>query len=252
MNVKSGSFNWSTSANLTIGRNRLVSFSGIEKTGFANGNSGIIIGQPLGVNKVTHYVGIDPDNGMPLMIDINGNPAYQIDLKEDYLLSSFTKYYGGVVNNINFKRFQLDFLFQFVRKIAPRHMFWYNGERDPGRFSSGSSNQPVTVLDRWQKPGDNASKPPFSASDLVGFSLFDVSDAGYSLDASFIRLKNVSLSWQFPPGWLKKTGLQNARLYAHAQNLLTITKFTGLDPETMGIETLPPLRMITVGGNIEF
>jgi TonB-dependent starch-binding outer membrane protein SusC len=252
VNVKSGQFTWSSSANLTIGRNKLVSFPGIEKTSFANGEAGIIVGQPLFVKKLSHYVGIDPDNGQPLMIDELGNPSYGNPTKYDIILSNLTKYYGGIVNNISFKGFQLDFLIQFVRKTDTRDMFWYNGNLDPGRFYSGLSNQSVTVMDdRWQKPGD-ASRPPYSTSSLIGLSVYDGSDAGYSFDASYIRLKNVSLSWQLPAGWLKSTGMQNVRIYAHAQNLLTVTKYTGLDPESMGIGTLPPLRMITVGCNIEF
>jgi hypothetical protein len=117
-------------------------------------------------------------------------------------------------------------------------------------FVPGISNQPISVLDRWQKPGDNAVVGRFSTG-LLG-DIFNVSDAWYSYDASYVRLKNVSLSWQMPVNWLKKVRLQNVRLYTHAQNLATITRYRGLDPETMSLATLPPLQTITVGCQIEF
>ena len=65
-------------------------------------------------------------------------------------------------------------------------------------------------------------------------------------DASFIRLKNVSLSYQFPSALTDKIKLKNLRIYLQGQNLLTITDFNGLDPETQ-FPTLPPIRMFTGG-----
>jgi len=66
-------------------------------------------------------------------------------------------------------------------------------------------------------------------------------------DASYIRLKNMSLSWQLPDPWKKKLRLQNARIYVQGQNLLTMTRFQGLDPENKSPSRLPPLRVVTMG-----
>ena len=70
-------------------------------------------------------------------------------------------------------------------------------------------------------------------------------------DASFIRLKNLALSYSFPRKWQQKAKLQAARIYLQAQNLFTITSYRGLDPETQGL-SLPPLRMITGGFQVAF
>lgn len=78
------------------------------------------------------------------------------------------------------------------------------------------------------------------------------SDIFYNYDASYIRLKNLSLSWQLPSDWLQKGKLQNMLLYFRGQNIATITNYTGLDPETMSINTLPPLQMWTIGAQIGF
>jgi TonB-dependent starch-binding outer membrane protein SusC len=250
-NIKSKNFTWSSSFNLTIPRNKITSFPGIELTSYADGNSGVIVGQPYGVSKAYKYVGINPANGRHMVMDKNGNPTIITSFaNQDVLISQLTKFYGGIINNIGYQGFQLDFLIQFVRKMGPRDLFWYNGSTFPGIFSTGASNQPVTVLDRWQKPGDPTTIPPFSTS-LYSSTVMS-SDAAYCYDASYIRLKNVSLSWQLPAGWLQRGHIQGARLSFQGQNLATISKYTGLDPETMSINILPPMQLWTIGINVTF
>lgn len=249
VNIKKQYFSWSSSINFTIPRNRLVSFPGIEFTSFADGRSGLIVGQPLGTSKVYDYMGVNPANGRHLIRDKNDNPTTNLLTgKQEFLVSTLTKYYGGIVNNFSFNGFQLDFLIQFVRKKGPRDLFWYNGSNFPGIFSPGFSNQPVTVFNNWKKPGDNAPIPPYSTSNYSSSVIF--TNAWYSLDASYIRLKNVSLSWEMPAMLLKKIRFQNARIFFQGQNLATISNYTGLDPETMNARTLPPLQMWTLGFNI--
>jgi hypothetical protein len=67
---------------------------------------------------------------------------------------------------------------------------------------------------------------------------------------SYVRLKNLSLSWQLPKGWLQKAHIQNVRIYFNGQNLTTFTKYKGLDPETRGFN-LPPLRTLTAGVKLD-
>jgi hypothetical protein len=103
-------------------------------------------------------------------------------------------------------------------------MFW-NGNRTPGSFFEGVSNQPISVLDRWQRPGDDAEVAKFSSSNNF-LSYILSSDHRYT-DASYIRLKNVSLSWELPATWINKTHFKKCRIYVHGQNLLTVTKYKG-------------------------
>jgi TonB-dependent starch-binding outer membrane protein SusC len=249
INVKGKHFTWSSNFNLTVPRNKVISFPGIELTSHALGNSGVIIGQPLGVLKVYQYVGVNPASGQHMIMDKNNNPTDELaSANRGLLISQLAKYYGGVVNNISYRGVQLDFLIQFVRKMAPRDMYWYNGSRFPGEFNSGNSNQPVTVLNHWQKPGDKAPIPPFYTSPYS--STVTNTDAWYSFNASYLRLKNVSLSWQLPARWLQQAHMADARLYFQGQNLATISNYTGLDPETMSVTSLPPLQLWTVGMNL--
>ncbi|WP_207510447.1 SusC/RagA family TonB-linked outer membrane protein [Longitalea luteola] len=251
-NLRSKSFSWTTSANFSIPKNKLRSFPGIELTAHATGATGVVVGQPIGVSKVASFAGTNPVNGAYMIRDKNGNPVATAPQEEDrnVFISSLARYYGGLMNTFTYRRLQLEVLFQFVRKRGANDMVFYNGKRYPGEFSSGESNQPTAVRDRWQKPGDNTSKAPYLTAGFL--SRVINSDAWYTYDASFVRLKNISLSWQVPDKLVKKLHLQNARLSCNGQNVATFTNYQGLDPETASVSILPPLRMLTIGVQIEF
>lgn len=251
-NIKNKNFNWTTSVNLTIPRNKLIDFPNLDKTSYS---STYIIGQPISLIKLYHFSGVDPATGLYSFQDNHGNATTSPTRSTDatILASNFSKYYGGLQNSIQYKKIQLDLLFQFVKQIAPSPAYYFGVS--PGNFSEFSSggNQPASVMGRWQKPGDNAATQKFAVSNASvnnGFSNFVGSDA-YYLDASYIRLKNVSLSYELPHVWIQNAHLQSCRLFVQGQNLLTITNYKGLDPETPGYTILPPLRVITFGVNLK-
>jgi hypothetical protein len=106
-------------------------------------------------------------------------------------------------------------------------------------------------------PGLNANLPEsyldvplkysatFGSAALNAFQFYQGSDAAVE-DASYIRLKNVSLAYNVPLAWSKKLKMSGLQFYIHGQNLLTITNYKGLDPETL-TNQVPPLRMIVAG-----
>jgi TonB-dependent starch-binding outer membrane protein SusC len=256
INIKSKSFNWSTNFNLTIPRSEVISFPGIELTSYASGGNGVIVGEPIGIVKTIHYGGVDPATGYYYPLDTFGKPIYYPNNANgsDYTakVSLLPKYYGGINNTISYKGFQLDFLFQFVYQMGSKDMYYTNQVGvPPGGFAGGLSNQPITALNHWQKPGDNAPIGRYNSD--YSLSIWPTqSDAAYSYAAgSYIRLKNASLSWQLPDTWSKSAHLQTARIYFRGQNLATITGYKGLDPETRDISTLPPLQIWTVGAKVE-
>jgi TonB-dependent starch-binding outer membrane protein SusC len=252
-NLNGKHFKWTSSFNLTLPANKLVKFPNIEKSSYASGDLGVIIGQPLDVKKTYPYGGVDQETGNYFVIDNKGNPTTKPDVNKDrtVLVSGLSKYYGGFQNTFTFKGFQLDLLFQFVRTKAPKELFYYNGVDAPGTFYHFASNQPVTVLDHWQKAGDKAPVARYTSLRSNLRMLQKSSDEWYTYDASYLRLKNASLSWQLPAFWLQKVKLQNARLYFNGQNLATISKYTGHDPESKNLGSLPPLQMWTLGAQIE-
>jgi TonB-linked SusC/RagA family outer membrane protein len=235
-------FNWTSSTNLTLPQNKLVSFPNLSSSTYANT---LIIGKPVDVVTYFHYLGVAHGTGDYLFADKNGHPTLtpKSPIDQTTLISRFPQFYGGLQNNITYKSVQLDFLFQFVKQTGYNDVAFWNSSRYPGMFARGVSNQPVTVLDRWKKTGDNASVARFRTVEAPGIINSDRRFA----DASFIRLKNVALSWELPQQWIDKAHFRSCRIYIHGQNLLTITNYKGLDPEGQGMATLPPLTVLTIG-----
>jgi TonB-dependent starch-binding outer membrane protein SusC len=252
VNVKVKELTWTTDANLTIPRNKLMKFPDIEKTSYASGFGGIILGQPLGVVKLFRYAGLDPATGKYTVFDKNDIPLVSPPASsETVFLTPLTTFYGGLSNSVTYKGWQLDILFQYVRQFGKNDFYYGQPTLYPGSFFAigGNGNQPVTVLDRWQKPGDNATIQPYS-TDFRKPRITTSSDAAYNYDASFIRLKNVSLSWQLPAVWTRKIKLQNGSVHFRGENLATFTNYNGLDPESQTIGALPPLLTWTIGINL--
>lgn len=241
--IKNKTVNWNCYINLTIPKNKLVSFPDLETSTYA---SQLIIGRPLSFLRLYQFLGVDPVTGKYAVADKSGNPTFTPDYLTDanIIVTTLPKYYGGVQNSLSYKGIQLDFLLQFVKQSGVDYKF-YNGALEPGNFSAGGSNQPVDVLGRWRKVGDNATHQKFTTTDLTILNATG-SDANFR-DNSYARLKNLSVSWQLPNNWQKTLRVRGCRIYTQGQNLLTISRYKGLDPESQNQLSLPPLRIWTVG-----
>lgn len=239
VNIKTNNFAWTSNINLTIPKNKLVSFPNIAD--FPSYANSYVVGQSLFIEKSYRLTGVDPQTGIYTFFTKNagGQPSYPQDLYPTKPVTQ--KYYGGFENSFAFKGFRLDILVQYVNQLS------YNYKLSFGPPGS-DGNQPTAVLGRWQSPGDLTGIQRFGTSNLTSdayYSYLQLSD-GIISDGSFLRLKNVALSYEMPPSWAGKLHFQNARIYLQCQNLLTITSYLGLDPETGGL-SLPPLKMITAG-----
>jgi TonB-dependent starch-binding outer membrane protein SusC len=252
--INNRSFKWSININATRNRNKLVDFPELATSSYA---TTYVIGQPISIQKVYSYIDVDPVTGLYMVRDKDGNPtttpSFPFELNSDaIIIADLTpKYYGGFRNTFTYKGFELDVLFQFSKQRAAGNRIGFAGY--PGRFNGfgNTGNQPVAILDRWQKSGDIATVQLYSTDSRYGRTYLNAgfSEAQYG-DASYLRLKNTSLSWQLPALWQQKVNVKNARLFAQAQNLLTITNYSGLDPETRSSRVLPPLRVVTLGINV--
>ncbi len=240
-NIKTRSLTWTSSLNLTVPRNKLISFPGLAEN--PNYQYFYSIGKPiLGSHPSYHYTGVDPQTGLYTFQDLNGDGL--IDYRDRQFLKTPTQnYYGGFDNNFSYKGWTLDIFFQFVKQT---------GVNDAGAFFQAGEfniNIPSAMQNAWKNPGDNASIQRYTTSGgtaLTAARNFSGSDDNLT-DASFIRLKNVQLAYSLPISWQQKMHVQNFRVFAQGQNLLTITKYRGLDPENQSTASLPPLRMITIG-----
>lgn len=243
--VKHKKFTWVTNINMTLPANKLVSFPDLKD--YPSYSDLFIIGAPITLKKVYQFAGVNDQTGIYQFYDANGKitstPNTTTDKTEWIDLTP--TFYGGWSNQIQFKGFNLDFLFQFVKQIGA------NGKA--GTVPGAISNQPISVLDRWKNPGDIASiqKSNTTGALFISETAYGNSDAAYS-DASFIRLKNISLSYNLSTSGLQKLKISQARFYLQAQNLMTITKYPGMDPETRNFAFLPPLRVISIGTQFTF
>jgi hypothetical protein len=250
-NFKGTVFNWSTSVSLTIPQNKLVAFPGLLASSYGQQ---YVVGQPfIGAGFGYQYTGVNPQTGIYNFVTKNasGLPSNPQDLS--YITPPAQKFYGSLQNSFSYKSFQLDVFIQFVKQTGYNYEHFFANV--PGFLNY---NQPTAVLDNWQAIGNTSATEKFTtyrgtpAGQLAGqaYSAFQHSNAAIS-DASYIRLQNLSLSYKLPAGMQKAIHSQNTKIFLRAQNLFTITKYVGLDPETQGL-TLPPLRVITAGINATF
>lgn len=132
-------------------------------------------------------------------------------------------YYGSFKGNISYKGFALSALvdYQIGRDIV-------NGLRYELESQSGYSNQTIAVNRRWRQAGDVTDMPRLSYGDPSGNNRF--SDRWIE-DGSFVRLRNITLSYDLPTSLTKKAYLKTVTFFVTGENLLTWTKYTGLDPE---------------------
>lgn len=250
-NLQSKTFTWKTSFNFSINRNKVVSFPGLASSAFATGGlyrtgttQAFVIGQPI--NLLYGYVFTGFNNGVATVKDIDGDgkitPGLAANGKGDYVAlgTSDPKFYGGFNNSFTYKRFQLDVLFQFVKK---QNFNIYHGSTTP---PGSNANQPADVLNQPFTYSASASSPIYT-SFVNDYALSDQTIS----DASYIRLKNLSLSYSLPTEMISHVHMNNASVFFHAQNLFTITKYKGFDPETFG-STFPLYRMITFGLQTSF
>lgn len=242
-NVNTGNFEWSSTVLFTRERNKLLSYPNLNSSSYANLYT---IGEPVNQLKLYRFAGVNSQTGIYQFYAANGsivtNPAAAdktatVDINPDF--------YGSLQNRFRYKQFTLDFLFRFIKQKG-KNAFGQMGALPPGIVSNSNFN--TIVLNRWQKPGDVTDIQRYGTN----FSLLTsqgnaiTSDHAYG-DASYIRLQNLSFAYQFPQSLLKKMHLQNLQLYVQGDNLLTISKYGAIDPESQSATSLPPLRTITTG-----
>jgi TonB-linked SusC/RagA family outer membrane protein len=242
VNIRKDNFSWTTSLNFTAPRNKLVSFPGLDASPY---KYQFVIGQPLNIAKVYHFTGVDPATGLYQFEDVNGDGVISPADDREFTKDLNPEFYGGLQNTLKLGGLQLDFLFQFVKQQNFNEAF---GSMLPGTMS----NQPASFAGHWQAPGDTGPYQLYSTGvnpiAQMAHINYTQSDAAIS-DASYIRLKNVALSFTLPKKWTKSV---ECRLTAEGQNLLTFTSFRGADPEFKTAGFLPPLRVITTGIQIFF
>ncbi|ULQ52167.1 SusC/RagA family TonB-linked outer membrane protein [Flavihumibacter fluvii] len=235
---------WNSSFNLSLPRNKLVSFPNLAGSSFANS---YIIGQSLFTKKYFAVEGVDPETGIYRFKDFNKDGVISYPKDAQVMKTISRTMYGGWQNDFSYKGLRLDLFFEFVQQTGLNY-------RTAFYMPGGYGPQPDYVLDRWQAIGENSNTQKFTQDyGSAGYSSFSKAQAYGDQnvsDASFIRLKNLSLAYDLPKSWQTAMHLQKAQFYLQGQNLFTLTNYKGWDPENMSFLRLPPLRVWAIGFRI--
>ncbi len=250
--INNEKFTWRTNLNITKVKNEVISLLGEEPTIItAGGLSTLVEGEPINTFFGLDFLGIDAQTGDALYRDINNDGEITLEEDRTVIGNAQPDFYGGLTNTFNYKDFSLDVLFQFVLGPeifnASRRLSYSNFER--------GNNATSSRLDRWQQPGDVTNVPRLSTPGTRGLN-YEVSSQ-FLENGSYGRLKNLTLSYNFPANVSERLGISNARIFLSGQNLFTITDYSGLDPEVAlnGIESFgafPQTQIYSIGLNINF
>jgi hypothetical protein len=241
VNIKKKAFKWTTTMNLTIPENKLVRFPNLESSAFA---SKYIIGQPVSIVHLYHALGVNPDTGLYQFEDYNQDGSITA-LDKQWIETFAPTYYGGLGNTLNYQHWTLDSFFQFKKQKAYNSLAY-------GASAGFRGNGAEAWMHRWQEPGDEASiqRATFGRFPGAGLAGQNQSASNQAVsDASFIRLRNIALSYHVPKV-LNTIGTMT--LYVQGQNIWTMTKYQGADPEQPSNAILPPLKQWTLGIQLSF
>lgn len=255
-NITNRDFDWTTELNMSFNKNKLtkLEFTKVYYDGQTSDRMSEQVvrnqpGMPLGSFYGYICDGVDPQTGDLIYRDLNQNGECDPG-DRTYIGDPNPKFTYGMTNSLRWKNFNLSIFLQgsYGNDV-------YNASRVETEGMYDCKNQSTRVLNRWTTVGQ----------------VTDVPRAGYTLhnstyfveDGSYLRVKDITLSYNFDGNWMKKAGISRIQPYFTATNLLTWTSYKGFDPEVnqwgnsgavQGIDwgTYPQCKSFTFGVNIEF
>ena len=246
--VQTKNFMWTLNTNISYNHNEITElYNGVQEYENSGTNTKLVVGHSLGEFFINRYAGVNPANGDALWYTKDGELTNELRDEDKVLVgkSYIAPWQGGFGTTLSWKGLSLSAQFSWVADRWVLNNDRYFDESN-GRFAS--YNQSRRLLDRWKNPGD--------ITDIPRHGEYTEFDSRLLEDASFLRLKNLMLSYSLPSSLLRKSRvLQGVRIYAQAQNLFTATKFSGLDPEgstNLYAAQYPMARQYTFGVDITF
>ena len=251
-----GTFKWNTDFNISFNKNKLESLALTQVYYDANTtdyvNEPVVRntpGMPLG--SFWGYVaeGVDPETGDMKYKDVTGDGRVSAS-DRTYIGDPNPDFTFGMTNTFSYKGLNLSILIQgsYGNDI-------YNVSRMETEGMYDGKNQSTKVLARWRIPGQITNVPK---------AKWDIRNSTYFVeDGSYIRLKDISLSYDVPRKLISRFGLTRLQPYVSATNLITLTDYSGMDPEVnqygnsgsvQGIDwgTYPLNKSIVLGVKVEF
>ncbi len=241
-------WNWSVRCNFNYNKNEITElFNGRDSYVIPNTGLRYKVGHSAGEFYSVRYIGVDPRDGKQMWLDKNDNITKVYNEEENSVMtgkSQYAPWTGGFGTNLRYKGFGLSVDFNWAAKkymTNNDNYFMYNAAQGNGQ------NQAVGMLDVWTKPGDVTIYP--NATEQIQF------DTRLIEDASFLRLKNVTLTYALPQVALDAMRLNNVVFHFTGRNLLTFTDFTGFDPEpqtNVFLFKYPNTRQYELGVEVSF
>lgn len=275
-NIVSPNFNWTTNFNISRNTNKILklNFEGSDVTGPELGYKYFAEGQSAGQFFLYDWGGINPLTGNPLWNYPDGTqsetPPGSLKDPNQYrkpMGDALPDFFGGITNTFTYKDWKLDAFFSFSSGNQ-----LYNGTKAllHTYTSKDANNLSTDILDYWIIPGQITDVPKLDNASVISGGAGNTIDyiSGretnrFLEDASYIRLKNISLTYSLPESFLNNTFINNLSIYVQANNILTFTKYSGLDPEVSAFGssallsgydelTLPQSKSYSLGVNVGF
>ena len=255
-NIVSKDFNWSSTFLFTSVRNKILTLNNHEE--IISSRQIRREGLPYYSFYIPIWAGVDPADGSPMwyVIDEDENITDEIthdskEAKSTYAGTAEPDFYGSIGNNVSYKGFNLAFIFNF----SVGGKIWYqSGYKSWNDGRSPKYVVPERQVDRWQKPGDIAEHPQRI---WLGNNGSDIYSTRFLFDNGYLRLKDITLSYNLPTSLLDRVKINSANIYVQARNLLTFAQQDIMDPEHGGANgyayfEMPPVKTITLGVEIGF
>lgn len=262
-NVTTKNFRWETNLNMGFNRNKVLEVN----QGRSEVNPGLT--QPVGVGHnmdewyMPIWAGVDPGNGNPvwerLITDADGKSYVTYTNVYNQATFQYTgrtsapKFTGGFSNTVTYGRFSLNAFLNFAYGYAVYNSPRFNFDSD-GLYESFNQMKLAEGWSRWTKPGDLVThpKPVFGRSDAS-----NAVSSRFLEDASYMRLRNVTLGYNVSSRFANKVKISSARIFVSGDNLITWTNYSGTDPEAAFASgdpgfKYPVSRRLLVGLNISF
>jgi len=250
--IRKKDFKWDVNFNIAHNKNLIEKLAAPYYEPFSR--NFIIFKQGYSVNgfRLWKQERVDPQTGNAVYTDVNHDGA--IDDNDRMILgSNQPKALGGFGTTLRYKGFDLNCSFSYVwgqDVVNWNTFFLVNG----GTRSNASTGQATwgyftRQLDRWQKPGDITDIPKVGGTPEEMTNNYGRFTSRALENGTYTRLRNLTLGYAIPAALLVKSGIRNLRIYVSGTNLLTFTKYSGLDPEINaggGKGTVDGVEMFTV------
>jgi TonB-linked SusC/RagA family outer membrane protein len=229
-NIVGSKFTWTTNFNIARNWNEITSIGPYSEDAVSGGTNDtrVVVGQPVGTNYLVRFSHVDAATGKPVYLDKDGNQTFTWDPKDRVAVGNVQpKATGGLGNNFRYKNWELNVLINFV---LGGDIYESSAKRQNGVVTNW--NMRTDLFDRWQQPGDNAAFPRLTLNTATyGSSTPWINTTMWVQDGTFARVRNVTVAYNLPKSTCQKIKMSNMRFALIGTNLLTFTKYTGLDPE---------------------